>query len=278
MKTYLSVILILLSSIVVAQNKQYIQVKGHLGSSGLVYPSDDALETGGAGFGTSISYHYFFNNNWILGCGFGVSNTKTTSTLAYYTNVTSGYVDIEGDVYDSHLYLYNWEEVQNTRLIEIPFTLSYQHKSSIIEGLSMYLESGFSFQFPFQGTYEVNQGVFENQGYYSEWNITLGEIPGYFEKTETYLPQGDFELKPCVSAIANIGLGYTVNTQIEFFAGINMAYYFGNMKDGGDSQLVTMSEDLEKSYVGLLNSAEVSQVNTRRIGLELGIRFMLFND
>lgn len=276
MKTYLSIILILLSTLAMAQNKQYLQIKGHAGNSSLVYPFDGASMQEGNGGGASLSYHYFFNKNWGIGAGFGLSKAKTTSYLDSYTNVTKNFTDNEGDNYDSHLFLSNWEENQNVNLYEIPLTASYQHDLPIVEGLKLYIDAGFSLQMPGKSTYEVTQGVFENQGYYSQWNVTLSEVPGYFEKNDEYHPTGDINLKPCVSAIANIGLGYVINKNLECFAGLNMGYSLGNMQDG-ESQLIAMSEDQVKSYNGMINSTN-SKVKAKRIGLEVGVRINLFNN
>lgn len=144
----------------------------------------DALP--GLSAGAELDYRFFFCR-W-MGIGVGVDVMRYGSRLK-----TSGeYVwlkktDTDGEQYDHHLALTDWQENHAAYTVEVPLVLAFSIPAGAVNIL---LEVGGKWGLPFTTQYS-GKGDITHTGYYAPWDLTLHDTPPYgFYSTSSYRPKG----------------------------------------------------------------------------------------
>ncbi|WP_291530068.1 OmpA family protein [Bacteroides sp. UBA939] len=299
-KISLTIIALMLIITIHAQEKGlYITGAGHLGGTSLGYKVDDTWSKFGLGYGGTIGIQYFFNYNWGIAGGVGLSCYK--SSAKYNGEFTyEGLYDLDGlvtgdpmgEYYNLQLGLGNWKETQKAYFLEIPIMAMYQKKWGLKQSVGMYFGLGVKLQLPIiSQEYEVNKGSeLSVSGYYPQSDLTIDDLPARgFGKTIESGYKGDMDLKLGLAGTAELGLLFRLSSRVDLTLGAYVDYGFLNMKKGNKTEqeyLIGPNEGANTihpaSYVGdnlqyngYVNSSIVDRVNPLSIGGKLGIRVKL---
>ena len=294
-KINLTIIALMLVIGMQAQEKGlYITAAGHLGGTNLGYKIDDSRSKFGLGYGGTIGVQYFFNYNWGVAGGVGLSYYQ--SHAKHNGNYTyEGLTDLDGFVpgggafYNLQLGLSNWKETQRAYFLEIPVMGMYQKKWGLKQNFGMYFGLGVKFQLPIiSQEYEVENGSeLTVEGYYPQTDMLIDDLPrrGFGKNSKTGL-NGDMNLKFGLAGTAELGLLIYMTPRIDMTLGAYVDYGFLNMKDGDKTdkgELIGPTDGAgtihPASYVGdnlqyngYINSIEVNKVNPLSIGGKIGVR------
>lgn len=302
-------VLLMFSGSLLAQESKgsYFSVSGNLGSSALHYDLNDAgTRKSKTGYGVQLGYSYFFNPNWGVHTGIGISHYKTAGRLNGNLD-TNDYLSlgnqIDDDIisgepqnYQLRARLANWQENQTAFLLEIPLMGMYQTRFGQAERWGVYGGLGVKLQVPVKAEYEVQGGSRLNiSGYYPHNNIDKGApgLPpviqhgfGTVEDVKESLGwKDDLGLKLGVAATAEAGFLIDLGNDLDLMLGGYIDYGFTNIrKNKTDELLIAPSSYLPGAnnhigngieYQGILNSNKVDKVRLISFGVKLGLRFKL---
>ena len=254
---------------VLAQKGHYLSLEGGIGSSGLKYDLNEGHRVSGLGYGGTIGYTYFFDKNWGVGIGAGVSKYTTYGIFdnkfergshAFESNPFprngeldpenfskkysfAGQVDSDGDSYRRHVYLTDWKEKQNTLMLEVPVTLNYQVRFGEEKRHGLYANIGVKAQLPIISNYEVADGTIDARGYFANGDVTFNsdvqDMSAYGYYIRNYddaalgFPTKDskekVDLKFGVAGTAGLGFFFGVAKRLDLYIGGTFDYGFLNI-------------------------------------------------
>lgn len=239
------------------------------------YNSNLNLESSSGNYiGFEFGYHHSFNSHWGVGSGVGFTFLNSELELYNYRYDNGDLIDSEGDPYHSTLYLNDWTEEQDITLLEIPFVATFQEELSRDGKLNLYCDLGLRIGIPVSSKYEVNSGSYEDQGYYEQYDLTLKDIPGHFEKVTDYAPSGDIDLKAAFMLTSSIGAKYMISDRLALIGSFRINTSLNDIKSSSSS-LTTMSSDRSRTYEGLLDSDVIYNIRPVQVGFELGVNIYL---
>ena len=134
----------------------------------------------GFGYDFGIGYTYFFNRKWGIHTGVGSGFYNAKAKLNGVTGLlTEGLIDSEGDRFDMHTTLKDYEENQNSIFLNIPVMAIYQTNRFNFLG-------GIKTATPLKGKYTTNDAKIVNEGYYHAYDrwVNSPKFMGFGEFTE----------------------------------------------------------------------------------------------
>ncbi len=293
----------------------YLTIGVGLGPTGLNYNlqglSSDGTNQQKLGGNAVIGYSYFFNKNWGIGAGLGVSYYRSAGkykggfvedeflNLGNQTdddNISGGPTD-----YELRLRLANWEERQTAYFFEIPVLLQYQTRFGEKEKVGLYVSLGAKFQIPVSAQYKVMDGKYANDkrlnvsGHYSSTGTDIGSPDnpsieyhsfGSINNPDERLGwNGDLKLKMSIAGTAELGFLFWLSPHVDLTLGAFVDYGFNNVKKGESKSLFVAPEKYlsgDVNYVGknieyngMVNSDRVERANLLSYGGKIGLKIKL---
>ena len=229
----------------------------------LGYSIDNGSRKGNAGFTLGAGYTYFLSASWGISTGVGVQSFKATATLNALTKTPS--VDAEGDAYELRTRYSGWKEEQRATLIDIPFAATYRHALNPKVGLTA--SAGIKLSIPTKSRYKATGGTITTTGYYSQWDVELGDLPEQGLRTYGDRPSDDITLRATVALLADAGATYQLTDAISLYGGAYASYGLGSMLKA-DNKPIYLKDG---SYNGLFASNAVGKVRPLAVGVKLGV-------
>ena len=218
--------------------------------------------------------------------------------------------DDKGEDYFLRVRLGNWEEQQKMTTVEIPLMMMFQHKFGKYQRHGIYLGLGAKLQIPIKSTYTVLDGAFESDarlnvsGYYPSLSGStpqtaldlgapdndaaapvshgFGSISNPHERLKW---EGDMSVQFNIAGTIEGGFLFGLGRRVDMNIGAFLDYGFKNIQKGEPKELVEAPDQYQPNangnigygiaYNGLVNSNQVSRVNTISYGGKIGIRIKL---
>lgn len=237
------------------------------GFHNLKYDLDNGTQNGNWGMTYNVGYNYFFSEKWGIGTGLGLETFQSEASLDYQTANQS--VDTDGESFEFRTQYSDWQEKQNTVLLDVPINFIYQ--AQLGEKWKVQFSMGPQISFPVKSNYKTTGGTIETTGYYSQYNVILHDLPQHNFAKKTEFPEGKNSLKPALSAIGNLGGFYHLNQNLDLYLGAYFDYGLTNSIDAKSNFLY--QED--GVYNGVLSSNQTNKVKPVALGLKIGISWKL---
>ena len=277
-KIFITVVMLLAGTAMAQQKGHYLSIGGGIGTSSLNYDlNGEGSRKGGLGFSGEIGYSYFFDKNWGIGTGVGISRYETKATL----NTKYSFeriVDSEGDLYRRDVLLNNWREVQTSMFLEIPLTLDFQAKFGKEKRHGIYANAGIKAQLPItkskneiDAKYDANKDV---HGYYYDWNVLLEDkIHEGFEKTAEEF-NNEIELNFGIAATGSVGFLFGMSKRCDLYVGGTFDYGLMDIRPDSKGNLVHRDNGTDEIR-SVLESNTIDRVNPISFRGEVGVRVRL---
>lgn len=241
------------------------EAKTQIINTGAEYTSDNNFS-----FTGFFEAGYFFTKYFGLISGVSYSSYKTQFDIATYQNQFKA-IDVENEYYEMRVTGSDIKETQQIEIVSLPVYLTLRYP--INKSTGIYLQTGVSFTFPLNNSYE-STGTFTYKGYFPSYNVVLENLPEYGFATNQYIESGgNLDLKTVsTSFVASAGLDYLISKRVQ----ISIAAFFdrsiSSISDNSlydEFQLSTGSEQLNTIMGGS------SKTLLQSIGLKAGIRYYL---
>lgn len=241
------------------------EAKTQIINTGAEYTSDNNFS-----FTGFFEAGYFFTKYFGLISGVSYSSYKTQFDIATYQNQFKA-IDVENEYYEMRVTGSDIKETQQIEIVSLPVYLTLRYP--INKSTGIYLQTGVSFTFPLNNSYE-STGTFTYKGYFPSYNVVLENLPEYGFATNQYIESGgNLDLKTVsTSFVASAGLDYLISKRVQ----ISFAAFFdrsiSSISDNSlydEFQLSTGSEQLNTIMGGS------SKTLLQSIGLKAGIRYYL---
>jgi len=306
MKKYLLFTLLLLSGIIVAQEKtSYLTVSGNIGSSLIKYDLHGGERNSKMGYGFQVGYSYFFDQNWGISTGIGLSHYKTSGKLKGDILPDEGTSlgmqvdddDISGKPKDYELRyrLGHLKEDQSSFMLEIPIMGQYQTRFGEDKRWGAYGGLGIKIQIPVNAKFKVKEGRLNVSGYYPHSKIDKG-APGLppvdqhgfgtiEDVSKTLKWKDDIDLKVGIAGSAELGGMVDLGNDFDLMLGAYIDYGFNDIRKHKNDPLIkapasyipTANGQVGKGliYEGLINTDQTGKVKLLSFGVKLALRFKL---
>jgi len=232
-------------------------------SSSFTYNGDLTSKSGN---NWSLHYEYSFKNpfGFLIGIGYAtyagqygmkVLNTEYNGLDSENSNVI---YKITGN---------NFVENQTINAVNIPLGLVFESK--IKNDLSVYGQTGLVASYFIKHDYGVS-GIYNTQGYYPDYHVTIYGIPEYgYTENAPLVSTGEINTKPLVLGLfANFGLRYVIK-RYSVFAGLSF------LKTGNIMNSPTLDNKESWRYTGAWQSS--SKINLQNVGFQIGCSYV-FNE
>lgn len=234
------------------------------------------------GYNIGIDYSYFWNSNWGLSMGAGLSSYSTTINL---NGVRTSSLTNDGDIIDGVEQFYlitnfsgGFTENLKTTTIGIPILFRYRHNVSPKSGFMYGL--GPKIAFDLSSKSSVSKGSYSTHGYYPQYSTTTDSLNfSSIQGFGTYAPRN--------TQTNSLGVAINVLGDIQFFTKLNSAwmlsfgpyfeYQVNKTTSNPDKELVTYdASDLKNPkcvYNPTMNSAVVDGANRLAAGFKVTITY-----
>lgn len=317
MKKSLSVLAVLFLTINIQAQSHFLTLSSELGVSGLTYKfeGDEGHKKSKFGWNAHLDYGYFFNKNWGISTGVGISHFQTVG--GYNTPLSQGtYFNMGNQMTDDNfsptskdyqlrVRLGNWEEVQKGYIMEVPILGMFQHKFGKAQKQGLYINLGIKLKIPLSATYQVQDGESSDDyrlnvsGYFPSEDLEIGAPGEYYwgvpqhgfgsisNPYESLGWEGDIEMTMGVSVVAEFGFSFQLARWLDLLIGAYVDCAMNNMKKTTtkdmpllivpEQYLTGNNDGIGKgiTYNGLLNSDEVSSMRTLSYGGKISFKFTL---
>lgn len=235
-------------------------------SGGVQTPSYSPLNSGishtsGIGGGVSIGYKHFFNDNFGIGTGFGVSfyNAYGKCQFVDRDSIMDASWEKIADVTTSYM---QWTEKQKFAQLEIPIGAYYQRE--IGYRMSFQAGGGLLLGFPVGARYYITEGSIQ-QSFVHSVNPDKVEHATTINGDEDCA--GDLERnKATLGFFIDLGIHKWTKKGVGFYSGLFARYTVSDVLVP-QTQSVTSPNGV---YNGVLASNQVTDVNLLAIGLKFG--------
>lgn len=255
-----------------------------------VLPGSSSIKMDGKKFGLNITSGSGFNLGLAAGIGAEIavvksktgilsvglmidySTYKGSSLLDNDTNNVSGRVDIDGDPYTLIYKVNALKEVDNLTCVQVPVYVQYEFLFS--KAIALYVKAGGKIGLNLISKY-TSSGTFNYKGKYDKYGgVVLYDLPayGFGTYTSTLAENTNSEVNMLnISIFGGLGLTITMSKKLDLFIGAEYTKGFSDIGKGDNANRITTGKDQVSSLFG------VSKVTTQSIGVELGVKFKIFN-
>ena len=290
-----------------AQEKgSYFTGSATLGSSSIKYDLENGSRKSGFGYGVQAGYSYYFNPNWGIATGVGITHYQSKGTFGSLTNENYFNLgnqvdddDISGETrnYELRARLGNWKEKQTTFVLDIPIMGVYQTRFGDDKQWGFYGGLGVKLQIPVNTKFKIenNGGQMNVSGYYKDILIDMGAPGnppvsqhgfGTIDNANSVLTQeGSSKLKIGIAGTVEAGLLFDLQNDMDLLLGGFLDYGFSDIKKSNQKGLITAPDQYlpgANNQIGkgigynyMLNSDVTGKVNLISFGVKVGLRFKL---
>ena len=234
--------------------------------------SKGGTNSGSFGGGAGVGYNYYFNNNWSIGTGAGLSFYATSIAFDSLDIIHEGYDQYEGTDFIFTAELDKFKEDVSVLLLEIPLTARY---SLPFGENSLRLAGGVKFGLPLSHKYTVSADNLKTTGQYVYENWRYENIPGVFvdEKLAEY--SDSWEANMAILLTLELSYRFAVGKKNGLAAGIYFNYGLNDMQGKNERQPVAFDIYRNKPYTNnsILNSGFASSIKPMAFGLKLSFDF-----
>ncbi|MDL2312886.1 OmpA family protein [Bacteroidales bacterium OttesenSCG-928-B11] len=228
-----------------------------------------------------VKYAYFFNKNWGISLGVGVSNYATKATLnnsgvierfedadfAANTNYSN-----EDLYYNLHYRSNDIVEKQKIWAVEIPLQAQFEHRFKSNNGL--YAGLGVKAFIPFSGkSLFDNEGTITTRGYEPLYNIWYQDMPNHFGTAEYSGKSATADLRFSVDMQFDFGYIINMSRRTDLYLGVYTSVGFMDIlpKDKEDFVTTAGSGDIKlnptmgSNYLASYNAANSSNPDFKTV-------------
>jgi len=247
--------------------RQYLHLDIGGGLHNLEYNLQNGTEKRQLGYSVNASYSYFFKPRWGIKSGIGIQSFGAHSTLNYLES--SRNVDSDGDAYDFQTNYKDWQEKQQALFLDIP--LEVQYRKLFNSKVGLLASVGAKISIPLLANYKTTGGAMETTGYYSQWNVELGNMPQHGFGTLMNSYSGNISLKTSYAGIADVGCILTLSKNTNLYLGGYINYGLNSILTP-DSKQIYQSDGV---YNGIFESNQLTSVNPLAVGVKVGLCWQL---
>ncbi len=257
--------------VAVSSLKAQIRIQPSLGFGvqKLNFDSDIATVSGTTGITIGANAFYELNEDMFVGAGFAMMTYGADATIDYNYESGSSRVDMDGDSYILSANFSGVKEKYRMTTIEIPILFKYQRWVSA--DILLTGTTGPVFILPGGLKSEFVSGDIATSGYYSEWNMTIDDLPEYgFYSRSLSGDMPDYDLKPSFGWTLQVGAEYYLAKRLNLTATLYYQTGFGSVVDVQKD--VAFMED-PSVYNGSMYYSD--KVNLSSMGIKIGLLFDL---
>ena len=198
-------------------------IYGNSGLSTFRYklPEGDIHNGNGSAFG--VGYTFYLNKQLGIHTGAGMGMYRTRVKATEVKIVSPNLIDSEGDRFDMHTTLFDYNEIQKALFLDIPVMGICQKTIGIIP---VYIMGGIKMGIPINSKYASSSTKLENASYYPEFDN--------WAKSQKFAGNGVFDDK---KFDGNLNLGVSLMLALEagskIYARDNISLYIGAFFDCG---------------------------------------------
>jgi outer membrane protein OmpA-like peptidoglycan-associated protein len=216
-------------------------------------------------------YAYFFNKNWGISLGVGISHYATKATLNNNGVIEKfGDADFithdsdapEGTTYDLHYRSNDIVEKQKIWAIEIPIQAQFEHRFKNENGL--YAGLGVKAFIPIKAkSLFDNEGTITTKGYESHANVWYQDMPNHFGTTDYTGKSADAKLRFSVDLQLDFGYIIDLSKRTDLYLGIYSSLGFMDIlpKSDNKADFVTTTDAGDLKLNPLMGSNYLASYN-----------------
>ncbi len=262
------------------QKGNYITLEAGGGYQTLKYDLlQNGTQDGGFGWDFKMGFRHYFQPKWGVGLAFRLQNFNSSSDLNYIQYIENA-VDAAGRYYQHRTYFNDYTEKQTVTMLEVPVEVFFQ--TNISNRWKLNLGAGLQGNIAaISNKFKYDGGSLETRAYYDyddhPWNLELYGL----DKYDLYSADGfsgNYDYKTTVSAIAEAGVLYALNYNLDLAFNINFNYglikVINNMSGMPlyDPDCKDETAYQTPVYNGLLNT-QAKSAKPFSIGASIGIRY-----
>lgn len=255
-----------------SRRSHYVQFLAGGGWGTLNYALSDGGRVSGTPHATvQLQYAWFFHEHWGLSVG---ASCAATSSKARLTGERkwAGQTDSDGEPYEHHTVLTDWQERQTVHQAAIPIALQWQHVWN--EKAGLYLMIGADAQLAVMSSYKTVHGDLIHKGYYEDSHLWLDDVHEFGPRTRndkgklltTLITPGVF---------ADLGLVLPAGKQTDILLGGYFHYTVTDLNASSHSPLGWQDADYAwmPAYDGVWNSNEAGASRPWAAGVKIGVQW-----
>jgi hypothetical protein len=234
-----------------------------------VYNSSNLKQTPGLNINEAVEIGFRLSKYFSLSTGFAYSSYSTSLGMSEYNNSYDS-IDSENDNFEMRIVGSGIVEKQKVTYLSLPLKIQFQFLFN--KKFGVFLNSGIMVSLPVSKNYS-GSGIFDYNGYYPDYNITLYNLPDYgFPENVNLKKKGTLNLTDHnFNFISSAGFTFKVNPLI----GLSLGLYY-------DQSLASISNYTPDNFhltrkSGDYNSlmSSTSDASLRAIGTALSVYFYL---
>lgn len=220
-----------------------------------------------------IQADYYLSESIGVGIGLEGNSYRFNNTLSDYEHSYTGVDNWEGDptgrVYEFSIGSNETDIVEQARMNYLGVPVSVVYRYALNEKIGLTGRGGVKIAFPLSGSYRLEGSNLKTRLYFEEWDLELFEIPahGLYDNRTDWHPEGDLELKTAISAFAEIGLDYQLNSWLNSRVSAYFSYGLNDVVEETQTSLIYWRNDYN-SMLTLTN-----KVSLQEIGIKLSFSF-----
>jgi len=225
----------------------------------------------GGDFG--VGYTCIFLEHWGIHTGIGLGLYGAKAVLDNVEIVTPNLTDSDGDRFDLHVALTDYNETQKAICLNIPLMVHFQTQQE----QGFYITGGVKAGIPFVGKYASQSARFNNRGYYPKYNnwATTQEFAGYGIFDDQRF---DGKLKFDISLMFafETGMKWRIGRSLSLYTGAYFDYGLNNAAKNRNLPFVVFSADDSSEFTA--NSVQTSlakKVNIMAVGIKVRLSMKL---
>jgi hypothetical protein len=232
-----------------------------------VWENQSITSQGGNGIAADINGTYMFSDKYGVAVGLGVSQYSSKLSLATYSGVLNGLIDVDDMAYNLITDANNIEEEHNLVSLDIPikFQAYIPIRSRIVFTGGVGLKLNI---LPLIANYELNQIQLTTKAFYPDLNFMLSDYEdmGLYTNKTDWPQNGDLNSKLNVSLLLEAGIVFPIKPHLA----LSCKGYFSHglssaIESRGQSYLVGKNSE----YNGL--QSFLGDAKLMQIGFKLGV-------
>ena len=293
MRRYTFVLMLLVAMTAVAQSTDHsrghsLEVTVGGGYSSLGYKPNsfetlDASSSGSYNLQAHIGYNFFFIEYMGVGIGADIARYGHTTTLKGEL-VYAGVTDTDGERYDHHVSLHDWDESQDLWALEVPLSLVFS--IPIQDRVYITAQVGGKCGVPVASNYK-GSGTITHYGYYEPWDLTLSDMANHgFYTNKDFAPKGKWDSQIYWSVFAKAGVAIPLIEHLDLLVQVYFNYALTKASQEGEEYgVVGFRNDradgaaihtFMPEYTDLRNTPVItSTYKPWSVGAEVGIRYTI---